>query len=421
MSDNAEAAARRRYCAAALRALDAFEAFVDPRVLSDFQDTRSHPHNRRKEPMGLLRLREKLNALAYDNHMVTGASGIDRDCLFSRFDSGTGRSAFVPSGAITVRQHMAGALEQLLSIQIRLEWLERTADTEAELAYWKAKVKELEDEYIADQEERAAAVTRAGSSSSASVATSASASTASLAKQSAAVTSPAAAAAAASSTSKPMTASTPPRGATAQQAERKMSAAHLPSPSGVAPSTTSSSRTAAAAATHVSQPPVGPAAASVGASAAAAAASSSVVPTAKPANLAAAMRGSFAEFVEHAEQLERDKGQLQRQLDERTGELNLLTAKAAASKRKAQTELQSEAKRRLDAEGKLAALSVLERKDKCVRCVAKQPDVLFLRCRHLVCCNDCAETIVNRPAAGAVCPQCQAPLVADDRIKVNRV
>jgi hypothetical protein len=155
-------------------------------------------------------------------------------------------------------------------------------------------------------------------------------------------------------------------------------------------------------------------------------------------------------LADHAEQLEQDKAQLQQQLNERSAELastrqqaaddasqakqrigvkeeklfdaqtdacsaSQLAVKATAGKRKAEDELESEAKRH---RGELVALA--ERTNTCIVCFSKQPDVLFQRCGHLVCCHSCSDSIVNGPAAGALCPQCQGPLVAGDRIKVNR-
>jgi hypothetical protein len=154
-------------------------------------------------------------------------------------------------------------------------------------------------------------------------------------------------------------------------------------------------------------------------------------------------------------QLTQDNVQLQRQLNERTAELAIAqrqTAaaagqaerliavkrekfdavadahgavqqadKATAEKRKAETELESEAKRRRDVEGKLTALTEqMDEKDKCIICLETQPDVLFLRCRHLVCCSGCAASIVVGSAAGATCPHCQTPLVAKDVVRVFR-
>jgi hypothetical protein len=96
-------------------------------------------------------------------------------------------------------------------------------------------------------------------------------------------------------------------------------------------------------------------------------------------------------------------------------------AKATDGKRKAESELKSEAKRRRHVEGKLAALvEQLDEKDKCIICLDKQPDVLFSPCNHLVCCSVCAKSLVRGAAAGATCPKCMQPLRANDIIKVFR-
>jgi hypothetical protein len=96
-------------------------------------------------------------------------------------------------------------------------------------------------------------------------------------------------------------------------------------------------------------------------------------------------------------------------------------SKATASKRKAEDEKESEAKRRRTAEGKLAELTEqMDEKDKCIVCFDAQPDVLFLRCRHLACCRVCAGSIVDGSAAGATCPQCQTPLRTEELVKVFR-
>jgi hypothetical protein len=161
----------------------------------------------------------------------------------------------------------------------------------------------------------------------------------------------------------------------------------------------------------------------------------------------------------YAKQLECDKAQLseknrqlRRQLDERIAELaasqkqlaaahaqatvkleKLVDAqvdkhgavqyasKAAAGRRKAESELESEAKRRRAVEGELASLTEqMDEKDKCIVCLDKQPDVLFLSCKHLVCCGGCADSLKANGAAGAKCPQCQAPLAKKDIVKVYR-
>jgi tRNA(Ile2) C34 agmatinyltransferase TiaS len=79
--------------------------------------------------------------------------------------------------------------------------------------------------------------------------------------------------------------------------------------------------------------------------------------------------------------------------------------------------LESEAKRRRTVEGKLAEL---DEKDKCVVCLAAQPNVLFLRCRHLACCSRCADSLQAKGAVGAKCPQCRKQLRAKDIVKVYR-
>jgi rubrerythrin len=95
--------------------------------------------------------------------------------------------------------------------------------------------------------------------------------------------------------------------------------------------------------------------------------------------------------------------------------------KAGAGKRKAESALESEAKRRRALEGELNALAEsMDEKDKCIVCLDKQPDVLFLRCRHLVCCSVCAGSLRVRRSSGATCPQCQAQFAAKDVIKVFR-
>jgi hypothetical protein len=96
-------------------------------------------------------------------------------------------------------------------------------------------------------------------------------------------------------------------------------------------------------------------------------------------------------------------------------------AKAAASKRKAESELESEAKRRRSVEGELSALAEqMDEKDKCAICLDKQPDVLFKRCKHLVCCGGCADTMLKEGAARATCPNCTKPFRAKDILKVFR-
>jgi chromosome segregation ATPase len=168
------------------------------------------------------------------------------------------------------------------------------------------------------------------------------------------------------------------------------------------------------------------------------------------------VRQSVAQFTREKRQLDQEKAQLQQQLNKHAEKLassqeqnaaagssqsdRLITvkqekidavadahgaaqqaAKAAAGKRKAESELESEAKRRRSVEGELASLTEqMDEQDKCIVCFDKQPDALFLRCKHLVCCSECAETIMRGAAAGAACPTCRKPLRARDVIKVFR-
>jgi hypothetical protein len=169
------------------------------------------------------------------------------------------------------------------------------------------------------------------------------------------------------------------------------------------------------------------------------------------------MRASSAALLCYAEELECDKGQLthdkaqlQRQLDERTAELAAaqeqiaaasshadrlivvkrekfdaqtdahgaaqLTAKAAAGKRKADEELESEAKRRRAAE---AARDQLTERNKqlqsallvnpkarpdCSSCFELPTSAVCLPCGHLVSCIDCAQ---EWQASQHTCPVCR--------------
>jgi rubrerythrin len=436
-----------------LRALDVFEAGVDQRVLADFHEPRADPHNRHQEPMGLLQLRAKLNANAYTKEANWWR---DVKSIFGQFGDDPPDSA---------RRRMAGALSSLFNLQWRILMFGRLRCYVMWLARQQREVKDLKAAYIADQEARAAAASRTSPSSARALAAGAtSASMVPMIKQPAAVAplfdGPVVpiAAAAASSASRPAVVA--PRGAGDEQAEREKNAAHLLAASVMASSPTSSPPAAAAIAASLSPSPVVPAPASVGASAAAAAAaaSSSDAQNHEDANsvsLTGRLRRLFAALIDQAEQLERDKGHLtqdKQQFIERTAELataeshiadavgwaerivSLKQTRAAggavapspaqlvlAGKRKAEAELESEAKRRRHVEGKLAELTEqMDDNDKCIVCLDKQPDVLFLRCKHLVCCNGCAETIMRGAAAGASCPTCRKPLRAKDVVKVFR-
>jgi regulator of replication initiation timing len=141
------------------------------------------------------------------------------------------------------------------------------------------------------------------------------------------------------------------------------------------------------------------------------------------------LRQSIAQLTEEKRQLEQDKEQLQQQLDERTAELATaqsqiadavglaerivaikqartdagvdvhspaqLATKPIAGKRKSGEQLESEAKRQRGVESGSTALPEQEDggDDKCVICLDKQPDVLFQRCHHLVCCSVCAASL----------------------------
>jgi hypothetical protein len=446
MKADDDAVTRANGCAAALRALDAYEAAVYP----------TDPHDKlygREKPADLQRIRDKLRANAYASewHWMD-----DLRCMFGYFGNTLPES---------VRERMAEALFNWIDALWRLELFGRTAANDAQATHWWSKIKQLEPAFFADQEARKAAA-RASSSSAAPAAAAAPAPNAAMAMNhptaaasTAAAISPIAtvSATATALATKPMSAgSVAPRRAGDEKAVHKENAACPPVASVIAAPATASALGTAAAAAPVSLPAMAPAAASAGASAvASASASSSKAENAKTASLVASMRGPFDALIEHAEQLERNNAQLQRELNARTTELasaqrkiaaasshfdRLITvkqekfdaiadaygaaqqaAKATTGKRKAESELESEAKRRRALEGDLAALSEqMDEKDKCIVCLDKQPDVLFLRCRHLVCCSGCAGSIVHRGAAGATCPQCQMALVAKDVIKVFR-
>jgi hypothetical protein len=429
--------------------LDALESFVDPRVLADFQDLRVSRRVLCEGPMGLQRLREKIRAKAYEGDIAEGWL-VDVSCIFGRFEDDSLGS---------VRIHMANALHWLFNALFIQFYCDQWTSSTAKLTYWKAKVKELEDEYIADQEERAAAARARPSSAAAAAAAapvpnapmaanhptaamqSATAASVGDASLSAAIAS----AAAASSVSRPTIVS--PRGAGDEQAERKEKAAHPPAVSAAAALATSPSYTAAAAAAHLSQRAVVPAAASVGASTVAAAAdASSVVPAGKAAGLAASLRP----LVDHAEQLERHNAQLLRQLAVCTAELESMqkqaagaanqaerlivvkrekfdvvadahgasqqAAKAVEGKRKANEELESEAKRRRAAEAgreeltkrnkqlQSALLVNPKARPDCSSCFESPTSAVCLPCGHLVSCIDCAE---QWQANHHTCPVCR--------------
>jgi hypothetical protein len=380
---------------------------------------------------------------------------------------------------------MAGALYMLLQGQMLIAVQGRTTNNSELMKQRHQQVKGMEAEYIADQQARAAAAlsNNALSGASAAAAASPSAASAAAAPPATASAGPVAVAAATYAASNPLSAgSLLPRGAGGDRDERKDGDAHLSPASALIPPVAANALAVASAqrpsqASPVSAPAAAAAAASPTASASAVAVS--VASAVNAASLAAAMlrqhESSFA-LIRYAEQMERDKeqveqektrlstlngqlsqdkAQLQRQLNERTAELAIAqrqaaaaasqaerliavkqekfdavadahgaaqqAAKATADKRKAETELKSEAKRRRDVEGKLTALTdQMDEKDKCIICLETQPDVLFLRCRHLVCCSGCAASIVHGGAAGATCPQCQTALVAKDVVKVFR-
>jgi chromosome segregation ATPase len=168
------------------------------------------------------------------------------------------------------------------------------------------------------------------------------------------------------------------------------------------------------------------------------------------------LRQSNGRLTQEKMQMEHDKALLQQKLDKRTAELAAAreqiaaaasshaerliivkrekidavadahgsaqqAAKAAAGKRKAETELESEAKRRRALEGKLTALAEqMDEKDKCAICLDKQPNVLLKSCKHLVCCGGCADTMAKEGGARATCPNCTKPFRAKDIIQVCR-
>jgi len=387
MKGDDEAAIRANGCAAALRALDTYEAAVYP------ADPRGRLYGPEK-PASLQRMRDKLRAIAYasDAHWMD-----DLRCMFGYFGNSVPEA--LPGRMGTLHYSWIAALS-------RLEVHGPVANCAAEADQWRSEIKQLEPAFFADREARKAAVARASSSSAA----------------------PAAAAALGSSRSM-------------QQAMTLSTAA---------PASTLN---------------------------AAGAASRSVAPAAQTASLTALFHSSSSSLISHAEHLERVNAQLtveqtqlrhtnarlvqaqvdlQRQLAERTTELTraqekidaaaasqaerLITvkqekidavadahgaaqqaAKAAAGKRKAESELESEAKRRRSVEGELASLTEqMDEQDKCIVCFDKQPDALFLRCKHLVCCSECAETILRGAAAGAACPTCRKPLRGREVVKVFR-
>jgi hypothetical protein len=132
MSD--DAAARARYCAGALRALHAFEAAVDPRVLSDFDDTRGDPREPDKEPMGLRRMSQKIRTNAY---AATNTWSGDMGLICKRF---------IRDSDGSVRRWMGNCLYLLFSALM--------SDDKAKVAHWQTKIKELEAAYMADQQAR---------------------------------------------------------------------------------------------------------------------------------------------------------------------------------------------------------------------------------------------------------------------------
>jgi DNA repair exonuclease SbcCD ATPase subunit len=164
----------------------------------------------------------------------------------------------------------------------------------------------------------------------------------------------------------------------------------------------------------------------------------------------ARVRQANGRLTQEKMQLDQDKTLLQRQIDDRLAELataeshiaaavgwaeRIVSLKQAAGgadaqspgqlilagKRKAESELESEAKRRRSAEDKLDALAEqMDKTDKCVVCADKQPDVLFQSCNHLACCNECADQLEQGAAGDPACPLCREPLDSSDIIKVFR-
>jgi hypothetical protein len=130
-----------------LRALDAFEATMDPRVFADFQETLPHPHNPRKVPMGLQQLRDKFNAQAYAGELTWID---DIQCIFARFDEDPPES---------VRKRMADAGLGMSIGKIGVELFPRSAFFPWKLKKNQTEAKQLEADYIADKEVRAATAT----------------------------------------------------------------------------------------------------------------------------------------------------------------------------------------------------------------------------------------------------------------------
>jgi hypothetical protein len=507
-SDDVETDAIERgsYCATALRALDTFEAFLDPRVLVKFREECAAPLYSGYPSVWYRpqRLREKLLAEAYSPEHSWCKP------LYYIFESFGG-------DPLTDRRHIARALYWLLNAY----WcVERFGPTEnSPLEGWQSEVKELEPEYIAEQEARAA---RATSHAAAPAAAAASASDAP--------------AASASSSAGPTAAATLPSAVSAaslgaallrqhessiallryaEQLERdkaqlagekaKLSraierltqeqadlqrqfkelaeqAAKLPqlqatvrqkdvdvaearrlrkeADAAAAKQAEQSRRSLASVQQQLVQMEDELKQQTAAATRDAADARRQLEAQTKVnqqlqrerAQVDQKMerlRQSNGQLTQDKAQLEQSKKQLQRQLDERAAELataqSQITAASAqteqritvkleklvdaqvdkheqaAGKRKAEEERESEAKRRRTAEGKLAELSEqMDEKDKCIVCLDKQPDVLFLRCRHLACCGVCADSLKANGAAGAKCPQCQVPLAKKDIVKVFR-
>jgi hypothetical protein len=407
----------------ALRALDAFDASVDPRVLADFYHTCDDPYGRWKEPMGLQRLRDKLNAQAYSSEQPWWK---DVDCIFRRFDND-------PMGS--VRRRMAAALSWLLVSLVRCE-LPGRANSKVGVERKRFNVKHLEPVYIADQLARSVAPVPNPPAAAASPS----------AEQAAADAIPSAS----------KRASAASRSAHAKQ--HKTSGDNLLAT--IIPASIDCGSTAAAA--LVLPDP------QAAVCAATAAAASRNAPADGAASLAATMRESSAALLRYAEQVERDKAQLtqdkaqvdeekeklsqangtlmhdkvqlQRQLNERTAELATVQSQIAAAaaqvtvkleklvdaqidkheeaagKRKAIEEREGEAKRRRLAE---AARDELTERNKqlqsallvnpaarpdCSSCCEHPTSAVCLPCGHLVSCIECAEQWQSK---NRTCPVCR--------------
>jgi hypothetical protein len=170
MKGDDEATIRANGCAAALRALDAYEAEVYP------MDQRDRLYGREK-PADLQRMRDKLRGNAYASqwHWLD-----DLRCLFNYFGDSLPES---------VQGRMAAHHFYWVRALWRLEQFGPVADYEAKVAQWRSGIKELELEFFADQEARKVAAARTSSSSAAPAAAAASSSNASLPKQQPEVTS----------------------------------------------------------------------------------------------------------------------------------------------------------------------------------------------------------------------------------------